>query len=229
MKTLIYGWASYKIPDKTGVDPDNLDRQTLYAISLRQLIQSAPKDTDIVIADNTVASTKELHLVLRRELESPKITKLVLVGQNTVGLKNVGMGEHATCQEAIRQTKDILPKYDWIVYYTSRQVMSFPLLFHYLEKYKDKQAIVGATSHLYPDGSELPCAPGNFNDMLFAMKRDVFLRYVESMDPVKNTQLGLNSEQCLYHFIMDNQIGFQEIYHWGLFRYDYHAGVMHLT
>ncbi len=229
MKTLIYGWASYKIPDKTGVDPENLDRQTLYAISLRQLLASAPKDTGIVIADNTVSKVSELHPVLQKELQDPRITRLVLVDQNTVGLKNVGMGEHATCLEAIRQTQDIIPNYDWLVYYTSRQVMSFPLLFQYLQKHADKQAIVGATSHFYPDGSELPCAPGNFNDMLFAMKRDVFLRYVQSMDPAKNAALGLNSEQCLYRFIMDNKIDFAEIHHWGLFRYDYHAGTMHIT
>ena len=72
MKTLIYGWASYKIPDKTGVDPNNVDRQTLYAISLRQLLKSAPQSADIVIADNTVSTTTELQPALKKELENPQ-------------------------------------------------------------------------------------------------------------------------------------------------------------
>ena len=230
MKTLIYGSASYKIPDKTGVDPDNLDRQTLYAVSLRRLKSVAPADTGIVIADNTVSGSNELHPVLRKEVEDPRVTRMVWVNSNTVGLKNVGMGEHATFKEAIRQTQDLIPQYDWLVYYTSRQVMSFPLLFHYLEKYPNKEAIVGATSHFNVDGSEDLCAPGNFNDMLFAMKQGTFLRYIDYTDPENNAAKGMNSEQVLYNFITEHKVDYQEVYHWGLFRYDYHAaGTMHLT
>jgi len=222
MKTLFVCLGSYKVNDRTGSDPTNIDRQTVYAIAMDRLISTMQRDTGIIVAENTVSNLSELTPYLQEQLIRPEISKLIFVNDNKLGARNFGAGEYVMCQRVLDECEEIIKEYDWVVYFTSRYIMPYPLIFSYLEKYKDKEAIVANASYLCSDNRVEQSSPGNYNDMIFAMKRDVFVRYVESMNPQKLAQEKMNSETHLYDFIRDQKVDFQEVHRWGTLRYDYH-------
>lgn len=220
-KTLVFCFASYKIKDPTGSDPQNIDRQTLYAIALDRLIEVKPAGAGIIVGDNTVSDISKLHPVLQEQLRRPEVLRKVFIADNALGAKNKGAGEHLTCLAMMQAAADILPRYEWIVYFTSRYPMQFPLVFKYIDQYSNKEAIVSSAVYLWPDGTDIPTAPGNYNDVIFAMRREIFEKYVEFMNPEKLAARGVNSEQLLFKFIRRNRVNFQEVEHWGIFRYNY--------
>jgi hypothetical protein len=227
-KTLFVCLASYKVHDRTGSDPTNIDRQTVYAIAMDQLIRTMPAGTGVILAENTVGGLPELVPALQEQLIRPEIQKKIFLNDNTLGAKNFGAGEYVMCKRVLDDCADLVNRYDWIVYFTSRYIMPYPLIFHYLEKYAHKQAVVANATYLCSDNGVVQSAPGNYNDMIFAMKREVFVRYVESMNPEKLAKEKMNSETHLYNFIHDNQVDYQEVYRWGTLRYDYHKFQMQI-
>jgi hypothetical protein len=220
-KAIVFCFASYKIEDKTGSDPTNIDRQTLYAIALDRLIEVAPRGTGIIVGDNTVSDERQLQPVLQEQLRRPEILRKVFIANNVLGAKNKGAGEHLTCLAMMRAAAEILPQYDWVIYFTSRYPMQFPLVFKYIDEYQDKDAIVANAVYLCPDGSSIPPAPGNYNDVIFAMRRETFKKYAKIMDPRDLFARGMNSETRLYKFVHENKLNYAEVEHWGVFRYDY--------
>lgn len=221
MKTTVICLGSYKVKDITGVDSTNIDRQTLYAVALKCLLEVMPKGTEVVVAENTITSVDEIDKILGQQLKRPEISRLVLVKNNELGAKNKGAGEYVMCQSVVQQCRSLIENSEWIIYFTSRYPLSFPFMFHYLEKYPDKDAIVSNAPVFSSDGKMWPCAPGNFYDVIFAMKSGPFLKYVGSMDPQKLTEKKMNSEQNLYNFILQNGLEYQNVDHLGIFRYDY--------
>lgn len=220
-RTLVFCFASYKIEDKTGSDPTNIDRQTLYAIALDRLIEVAPGGAGIIVGDNTVSDISELHPVLQEQLRRPEVLRKVFIANNALGAKNKGAGEHLTCLAIMQAAADILPRYEWIVYFTSRYPMQFPLVFRYIDQYRNKEAIVSNAVYLWSDGTDIRPAHGNYNDVIFAMRREVFEKYVKFMNPENLAARAMNSEQLLFEFIHSNRVNFQEVEHWGIFRYNY--------
>ncbi len=117
--------------------------------------------------------------------------------------------------------KNMVHGADWIIYYTIRHIMCEPLVFEYIEKYgSEHDAIVSSAAYLYSDGTTSTPSDHVFDDTLFAMKRDVFLRYIESMNPEKMTQEYVSSEENLRSFIESQHIPHKQVHHFGLFRYN---------
>lgn len=99
--------------------------------------------------------------------------------------------------------------------------MCEPLVFEYIERYgADYDAIVSSASYLYSDGTTSTPSDHVFDDTLFAMKREVFLKYIESMNPEKLTEEFVSSEENLRNFIESNNISYKQVHHFGLFRYN---------
>jgi hypothetical protein len=220
-KTLVVGLGSYKVKDTTGSDPTNIDRQTVYAIALNRLLKAMPKGTDVVIAENTIGSLADVTPVLQEELRRKEVIRHVFVQNNTLGAQNKGAGEYVMCRAVADQLGRDLEKYEWVIYFTSRYPMPFPLVFDYIAKHPQADAIMGNVSYLFSDGRTVPSAPGNFNDIIFAMRREHFLAYVESMNPELLAKQHMNSETNLFNFVHDRKLKFHEVHRWGTLRYDY--------
>lgn len=96
-----------------------------------------------------------------------------------------------------------------------------PLIFEYIEKYgSENDAIVSSAGYLYADGTTSTPSDQVFDDVIFAMKRDTFLGYIQSMNPEKITQEYISSEENLRNYIESNVISHKQVQHWGLFRYN---------
>ncbi len=221
MNLLILGLGSWKVKDSTGSDSTNIDRQTLYAIAWQRMFEVMPRGTKVIVAENTVSSLNEVHPVLARQINREEVSKLVLIKDNSLGSQNKGAGEYMMCKESTRQGAELFEQAEWTIYFTSRYPMSFPYIFDYILRHQEKDAIVANATYLYSSGKEIMGGPENFNDVIFAMKKEWFIRYVESMDPEKLTADKMNSEHHLFNFIHKNKLNYQEVSRWGLFRYDY--------
>lgn len=170
MNSLFLCLGSYKITDTTGNDADCFDRQLLYSVALTRLCELSGANNQIIVLDNTVASQKELHPHLQQALVLPEISDVLLLNNNSIGSKNKGAGEYEMCKFAFLKRPDLFAKADWVIYYTHRHTMPFPLVFEYLEKFQDFDAIVSSAEYLYPDGTRSVPGDGLFDDLIFAMK-----------------------------------------------------------
>jgi hypothetical protein len=230
MKALFVCLGTYKTKDTTGSDPDNYDRQLLYAIALTRLNKLLEKkDMGVLVVENSATSVAELHPPLRQALQLPCVVDVLLSRNNFLGTKNKGAGEYGMCRYAVEQKSQLFNQAEWVVYYTHRHVMAFPLVFGYLEKYGDCDAIVSGASYLFPDGSASPPSTGLFDDLIFAMKKDVFLDYVESMNPEILVQKRIGSEQNLYHFLTSSSIRYKKVERFGVLRYNYASFQMEIV
>ena len=228
-KILIVCLAAYKpgfVIDP--LDPDHHDRQELYAIALHQLIEIAPAEVDIIPIDNTVGKREELILSLQKELNRQRVKDTIFVNNNNLGGQNKGAGEYVMCRSLLSKYQNELLNYDWIIYYTSRYPMSFPLIFEYIEKFPEFEAIVANAEYLYADNQKIPPAPGNYNDVIFAMRSKCFMEYISSMDPTILTAKKMNSESNLYNFIHQNHKKLKPVYRFGILRYNYACHKMEL-
>ncbi len=229
MKILILGLGSYRVKDTTGVDPDNFDRQLLYAISIKRLCQIIPAGTDILIMDNTMSGVDELSGPLKNALSLPEITQVLLQPENQLGEKNKGAGEYGMCRRAYEKGKKLFDAADWVIYYTHRHPIAFPLVFEYIKKYSSYEAIVSNASYIFPDGSESKTFSGVFDDLIFAMKRDVFIKYLDSMNPELLVKNKLSSEQNLFSFLTTRGVNYKQVEHFGVFRYNYFTSRMEVV
>ena len=53
-------------------------------------------------------------------------------------------------------------------------------------------------------------------------KKEVFLKYIESMNPELLVKKKMGSEQNLFNFLTEGNYNFRQVEHWGVFRYDYY-------
>lgn len=222
-KILFICLAAYKVPSLTDADLLGVDRQTLYAIALHRLFNVMTPQTELIVVDNTVSQIKDLEAPLREQLVHSRIKDVILIHNNEYGFSNKGAGEYRMCEAVIKKHEPYIREFDWVVYYTSRYPISFPLVFEYMEKYPHVDAIVANATYLFSDGSVVPSAPGNFNDIIFTMKPSYFLNYVQSMSPDELFKKQMNSESNLYNFIIENNLNFKEVQRWGVLRYNYSA------
>lgn len=220
-KILFVCLASYHVPNLRGYDPDSRHREEVYAVALAHLLKIAPVNVEFIIVDNTASTVDDLSPSLKKLFSDSRIKDVVLVNNNLLGANNRGAGEYVMCRNLLKKHGEYVKGFDWVVYYTSRYPLSFPLIFDYLARYREKDAIVANATYLYADGSNIESAPGNFNDVIFAMKPEYFSAYIGSLEPEKLAAQKMNSETNLYNYIHENKINFQEVYRWGLLRYNY--------
>jgi hypothetical protein len=220
-KILFICLAAYNAPNVGGYDPKSLQRQEVYAVSLNRLLSLATASTELIVVENTVSAITELSESLQAQLKHPMIKDVLFVNNNELGVKNKGAGEYVMCQAVAAKHREYIGSFDWVVYFTSRHIISFPLVFEYAEKFRDKQAIVSGATYLYADNRTIQPAGNQFDDVIFAMKPEIFLAYVKSMDPERLTAERMNSEANLYNYLHDQSVDFQKIGHWGLLRYNY--------
>jgi hypothetical protein len=69
-----------------------------------------------------------------------------------------------------------------------------------------------------------------YNDMLFAMKHDLFDSFVDSIDIIKLKNFHMNSENHLFDFVNSNKkINIKEIDSLGILRNDFRSFGWHLV
>jgi len=215
---LLFCSASFHIDDV-----DDILRENEYLHCIVQLLRVLPDNFEIVICDNSISSIHELHNVeLKRILSKVKILFL----DRNIGKKNIGMGE---LDELIyvSENYDFL-NYDKIIYFTLRKIVSNPWIFEQVNKMKKKALISNPEILHFKTSHQLyysPAAENLYNDMFFALDKEVMIQYVNYS---KNTMLynlnnGVGSEQNLYNFINDNNIDFEKLNFFGLIRIDYRA------
>ncbi len=210
---------------------DEKDRQDLYAVALHGMLRRADKNPNIhlIVIDNTVSSKDELSSSLTSLYGHPAIKDLMLINNNTLGSKSKGAGEYVMCQAVVEKHRELLKTYDWVVYYTSRQVLCFPVFIDEMNTNPTEDILICNPPYHFSDGSKILSAPLNYNDMIFAMKPTAFLGYVDSMNPEKLAKDKMNSEAWLYHYVHTSNLPFKELSHAGVLRFDYAMNKMQVV
>lgn len=226
--------GSYHIDSWT--EERNFDRQSLYSIALEQVLSFADSresiqsnlSCDFFIIDNTVSESTQIIPELRIQFENPRIRDVQYINNNTLGSKNKGAGEYVMCQAVIAKHKDELIKYDWIVYYTLRQILVLPLIQKTIAgvsnnaDLKKINTITANPPYFYFNKEKKDSASKNYCDMIFAMKPLEFFKYISTTSPEELVSHKLSSEQNLFNFIeKTNGIENFQLEHLGVMRYDY--------
>lgn len=227
--------GSYHI--KNWTKEQNFDRQSVYSIALEQAINVANlKETkdkklecNFFIVENTVSDESQVIEELKSQFSNPLIKDVQYINNNDLGSKNKGAGEYMMCRAVIEKHKEELSTYDWIIYYTLRQIIVAPIVLkaiyesNLLEE-NIPSVIVGAVSSMYADGKNVTPPSNNYCDMIFAMRPKQFLNYVESMTPEELTKRKMSSEENLYNFIEvgknNGSIMVKNLKRMGVMRYD---------
>lgn len=227
--------GSYHID--TWTKEQNFDRQSVYSIALSQALNLAKhRETlaknlacDFFIVDNTVSSGSQVIDELKSQFSDPLIQDVQYINNNNLGSKNKGAGEYIMCRAVIEKHRDALAEYDWVIYYTMRQIIVEPRIHKAIYEAttlpKVPNVLVSNPIYLYADGTTTPSAKGNFCDMIFAMSPQLFFGYIESMKPEELISKKMNSEQNLFEYIdigkKDGTIICQELTKLGIMRYNY--------
>lgn len=209
------------------------NRQELYAVALWNLIKETKAQVDICVVENTVE--QELAIEndkLKSILDDSNVTYKFFINNNALGTINKGAGEFTMCKAVIENLGDNIKKYDWIVYYTSRHILYRLQDLTQLLNTSNSDILISNSSYILPDGSTIKSAPVNYNDMIFAMKPDLFVAYCTSMNPEKLVEKRMNSETQLFNFVEEVKNKGKKVETlddiW-LCRYDYVMKHMHLN
>ncbi len=209
------------------------NRQELYAVALWNLIKEIKGQADICVVENTVEQESSIENDnLKMILKDHAVTHKFLINNNALGTINKGAGEFTMCKAVIEKLGDDIKKYDWVVYYTSRHILYKLPDFTQLLKKLDSDILISNPSYILPDKSTLKSSPGNYNDMLFAMKPEIFIDYCTSMNPEKLVEKRMNSEAQLFNFVEEFKSKGKKVEtleDLGLCRYDYVMKHMHLN
>ncbi len=215
---------------------ENFDRQSVYSVALNQALTIADhdmtreKNLDIsfFILENTVANPEEQIIQeLRNQFSHPKIQDIIYINDNGLGSQNKGAGEYMMCQAVIKKHQKALEEYDWIIYYTLRQIIVQPNTLeaiHEIESQSKKEnVIIGGLDGFTRNGVKTFAVKENYCDMIFAMKPEQFFSYINSMSPEELTEKKMNSEKNLYFFVKrgveDGTIKAKELDWNGVMRY----------
>jgi hypothetical protein len=215
----------------------NFDRQSVYSIALNQALSIAEHpatkekelDLSLYIMENTVSNPEEQVIKeLRDQFTHPRIKDVMYINDNSLGAKNKGAGEYMMCRAVIEKHKEELKNYDWIVYYTLRQIIvqaNTLQAIHEIEMSADKKenVIIGGLDSFDKTGRKTIAVKENYCDMIFAMKPTQFFDYIDSMSPEELTKKKMNSEKNLYFFVkrgVENGIIYEKELPWnGVMRY----------
>jgi len=218
MKNLIFCSSALHIPNYS-----HTLRENEYYFCIIQLKRFLPENFDIVICDNTIKNINEINHSQLKELLNN--LNFLILNRNS-GTTNIGMGE---LDELIHTSNNIdFSKYNKIVYFTLRKIVTNPWIFEKVNNCK-KDGIISNPKffHLsnnfnfkYSDPTPNLC-----NDMFFSLKSDLMLKYVEySKNLIEyNLKNGVGSEQNLFNFINKNNIDYEWLDCLGLIRIDYKA------
>ena len=230
MKKLIICLSSYS-PSKNSLK-EKYDRQELYAIALWNLTRGVSNDTDICVVENTTSEEKIENEKLKNILQNSNIKYKIFIEKNDLGSKNKGAGELEMCQAVLNSLKEKLNQYEYVIYYTSRHII------YGLKDIEEKidnnhyDILIGNPNFILSNGKMLTVAPGNFNDMLFAMKSALFTEYCSNINLEELIAKKMNSERYLYIFTTEKTKQRANIYSLNeipLIRYDYAVQEMHLV
>ncbi len=229
-KILFVCLGAYKISSYT--EEQNFDRQTVYSIALHRLLEIAKEEKEsngaqigAIVIDNTTSDKSELIPELAEQFSNPFIKDAMLINNNAFGMSSKGAGEYLMCRAVINKHRELLKTYDWVVYYTLRQIITSPLVIDFIKEEfankTDTSIIVGNPTYLYSSGKITPSAPGNYCDMIFAMKPTEFLGYIDSMTPEELAAKKMSSEQNLYNYTNTGDRKKKEFDRLGVMRHDY--------
>ena len=110
-------------------------RENEYYFCFQQLLRMIPDNFDIAICDNTINSINDLSNQNLRNILYNKKIKLFILNKN-IGKGNIGMGE---LDELIYVSSNInFLKYNKVVYWTSRKIITNPWLFEKVNNMKKK-------------------------------------------------------------------------------------------
>lgn len=230
MKRLIICLSSYSPLNSNFVEKYN--RQELYAVALSNLIQTPSSNTDICVVENTTSEEKIENDKLKSLLNDSKVRYKVFLNQNDLGSKNKGAGELQMCQGVLNNLGEKLNQYDWVIYYTSRHIIYDLQDIESKTDTNNSDMLIGNPSYILSSGKIMTVAPGNYNDMLFAMRSNLFIEYCSNIDPEKLVREKMNSERYLFLFVTEKKklgIKIQDLEEIPLVRYDYAIQEMHLV
>lgn len=217
MNNLIFCSASFHIKDYS-----NVKRENEYLFCLNQLIRFIPNNFKIAICDNSIKNINDLKNKNLIELLN-NIDYFFILNRN-IGNKNIGMGE---LDELIHTYNNInFNKYEKIIYFTLRKILTNPWLFEKVNLMK-KDALISNPKYLHINNNldlkYLKSSPNLYNDMFFCLKSNLMIKYVEySKSKIKyNLRHNIGSEQNLYKFINEHNIDFEWLNCLGLIRIDY--------
>lgn len=215
MKNLILCFSSIR-PKHFNSEQLNI-REKNYDLALEFLLKCLPDNWDVIYNDNTLSDISEIY---NENLKS-KLKKItVVLHKDNEGSTNKGAGEHDMCRKAF--LNNIHDKYNWVVYFTARHIINTPWYFNMLDgEWKDFDSVMSNPTFHYLNYDKLESANNNYNDMLFAMKFDLFKLFVDSINIDNLKTNGINSEKHLYDFVKSNKnINNKEIDFLGLLRND---------
>ncbi len=229
-KILFVCLGAYKI--ESYKNEQNFDRQSLYSIALSQLLEIAKDEKDrnhsqidLVVIDNTTSNPNELIHELANQFTDPHIKDVMLINNNAYRMKSKGAGEYLMCRAVIDKHSEIIESYDWIVYYTLRQIITSPIIIDTIanefKNSSNSSIIVGNPTYLFSSGKRLPSAPGNYCDMIFAMRPKEFIGYIASMTPGELAAKNISSEQNLFNYVNFSGKNKIELDRLGVMRHDY--------
>lgn len=192
----------------------DFDRQSFYSTALENVLNLARLDAtkaknldcSFYIVENTTSDESQIIEELRTQLSDPLIKDVQFINNNSLGSKNKGAGEYMMCRAVLDKHKEELKMYDWIIYYTLRQIVVAPLVLKAIHEadslqVKSPNIIVGAVSSMYANGKVVNPPANNYCDMIFAMRPTQFFGYVESMTPEELATRKMSSEVNLYNYI----------------------------
>jgi hypothetical protein len=193
----------------------NFDRQSVYSIALHEALRLADNKglkerdllLDLFIVDNTIINEGEIIPEFRSQLKHERIKDVLFINNNDLGSKNKGAGEYLMCCAVIEKHKETLSSYDWVIYYTLRQIIVSPLVLTTILDVenstppKETNIIAGNPEYLYLNSKKALSAPGHFCDMIFAMRPTQFFKYIESMSPEELVKKKMSSERNLFEFV----------------------------
>jgi hypothetical protein len=201
-------------------------REMNYDLALDWLLDSIPKNWDIIYSDNTI---KNIDSIKNESLKNKLYNINVMLHNNNQGSVNKGAGEHDMCKKAFLSVDH--EKYNWVTYFTARHIIPSSSYFDKLDReYKEFECIMSNPGFDYLlNYKHLSPAQSLYNDMLFSMKSNVFSSFVNSIDIKGLQNLNKNSERHLFEFVKNNKYKTHELSRLGILRNDHQSYGWHLV
>ena len=197
MKNLIFCSASFHLQNYS----HNI-RENEYYYCFKQLIRILPENFEIVICDNTIKSLEDIeNSNLKKLLQAENFFIL----DRNIGKSNIGMGE---LDELIFVADKIdFKKYDKVIYWTSRRIVTNPWIFEKVNAMKKEALLCNPPILALKSNYNFKYYPVNntlYNDMFFCLSSKLMLEYTNYSKNkiVYNLQNRVGSEQNLYNFII---------------------------
>ena len=214
MKNLILCFSSFHVNS----DPNN-QREVEYLKCYEQLLRVKPSNFDLLFVDNT---TSNINSIANNNLKNIiNGHKHILYDQN-IGVHNKGLGELHML--SIAQQAIDFNHYENVIYLTGRRIITCPYVFEKTEKLNKKALMSNPPIIRIMDGYINDVNHACYNDMFFAMKSNIMIKYIEYAKPFFDNVINtFGSEEILYKFINENSISYEWIESLGFIRNDWNA------